>query len=352
MNSEAKTLNVVVLGAGSIGCYLAGCILAHNGSTEQSAPFTLALVGRPRLQHDILTNGLTLTDWQGRNDKVASSLINFTIDYDALASADFIFLCVKSQDTQSAAQIIQEHAKGDATVISFQNGVANGDILASMLSQPIVKGMVPFNVFYQGNGRFHCGTEGHLAIEDPKSICMPVVDLLERAQLPVTVYDDISSVQYGKLIMNLNNAVNALSGIPLKQQLGERAYRLVMAEVLKEALFVLKAEGIAPARTGKVIPKLMPTIMMLPNFLFNIVAASTLKIDPQARSSMYEDLQLGRTTEIDFLNGEIERLGKKHKIATPVNSNIIALIKQAQGKNSKSPMLSAAELLHTPVNCH
>ena len=352
MDSEAKTFNVVVLGAGSIGCYLAGCILAHNSSTLQNSSITLTLIGRPRLQQDILSNGLTLTDWQGRNDKVVSDAINFTCDYDTLASADFIFLCVKSQDTQSAAQIIQKHAKDEATVISFQNGVTNGDVLTSELSQPIVKGMVPFNVFYQGNGRFHCGTEGHLAIEDPASICMPVVDLLKRAQLPVTVYDDISSVQYGKLIMNLNNAVNALSGIPLKQQLGERAYRLVMAEVLKEALLVLKAEGIAPARTGKVIPKLMPTIMMLPNFLFNIVAASTLKIDPQARSSMYEDLQLGRATEIDFLNGEIERLGRKHNIATPVNSNIIALVKQAQGNNSKSPMLSAADLLHTPLNCH
>lgn len=352
MDSEAKTFNVVVLGAGSIGCYLAGCILAHNSSTVQNSSITLTLIGRPRLQQDILSNGLTLTDWQGRNDKVVSDAINFTCDYDTLASADFIFLCVKSQDTKSAAQIIQKHAKDEATVISFQNGVTNGDVLTSELSQPIVKGMVPFNVFYQGNGRFHCGTEGHLAIEDPASICMPVVDLLKRAQLPVTVYDDISSVQYGKLIMNLNNAVNALSGIPLKQQLGERAYRLVMAEVLKEALLVLKAEGIAPARTGKVIPKLMPTIMMLPNFLFNIVAASTLKIDPQARSSMYEDLQLGRATEIDFLNGEIERLGKKHNIATPVNSNIIALVKQAQGNNSKSPMLSAADLLHTPLNCH
>ena len=69
--------------------------------------------------------------------------------------------------------------------------------------------------------------------------------------------------------MNLNNAVNALSGIPLKSQLGNREFRLVMAKVLSEALAVLKAEGITPARTGKVIPRLMPAIMKLPNFLFN-----------------------------------------------------------------------------------
>lgn len=358
MDSKENTLNVVVLGAGSIGCYLAGCVLASYSASNDTNNVTggpntglsLKLIGRPRLQNDIVCSGLTLTDWQGRSEKVPSNAINFMCDYDGLASADFIFLCVKSQDTHSAAQIIKAHAKSDAVVISFQNGVANGDILASLLTQPIIKGMVPFNVFYQGNGHFHCGTEGRLAIEDPLSVCAPVVQLFEDARLPVTVYSDISGVQYGKLIMNLNNAVNALSGIPLKQQLGDRSYRLVMAQVLKEALLVFKAEGIEPARTGKVIPKLMPTIMRLPNFLFSIVAASTLKIDPQARSSMYEDLQLGRTTEIDFLNGEIVRLGEKNKIPTPVNSNIVALIKQAQGTNSKSPMLAASQLVATPAN--
>ena len=155
----------------------------------------------------------------------------------------------------------------------------------------------------------------------------------------------MEAVQYGKLIMNLNNAVNALSGIPLKSQLGDRQYRLVMAKVLSEALAVLKAEGITPARTGKVIPKLMPKIMKLPNFLFNVVASSTLKIDPEARSSMYEDLALGRRTEIDYLNGEIVRLGEKNHIATPVNKHIVNLIKQHEVAQKGSPHLPANALL-------
>ena len=145
--------------------------------------------------------------------------------------------------------------------------------------------------------------------------------------------------------MNLNNAVNALSGVPLKKQLGDRQYRRVMAQVLSEALEVLNAEGITPARTGKVIPQLMPTIMKLPNFLFNIVAASTLKIDPEARSSMYEDLLLGRRTEVDYLNGEIVRLGEKTKIPTPVNRHIVSLVKQSEHAKSGSPHLAANALL-------
>ena len=341
MSKGNNASNIVILGAGSIGCYLGGCLLAGNPELSSSLTF----IGRERLQNDISKNGLTLTDWQGRDVFVNSAVVNFSVTNDALASADFILLCVKSQDTQEAATLIQAHANPSAMIVSFQNGVTNGDVLAKTLSQKVIKGMVPFNVFYEGKGHFHCGTEGNLAIEDKEGICGSLLEKFNKALLHVTVYDDITAVQYGKLIMNLNNAVNALSGIPLKQQLGNRAYRLVMAKVLKEALHVFKAHGITVARTGKVIPKLMPTIMVLPNTLFQIVAASTLKIDPQARSSMYEDLALGRRTEIDFLNGEIERLGRLSGISTPVNSKIVALVKDAERKKKGSPMLLPAQLM-------
>ena len=335
-------MDIVVLGAGSIGCYVAGCLLASGPAFNSSN--TLTLVGRQRLYDDIVANGLKVTDWQGRNQMTDAHQVNFTLNNDSLANADIILLCVKSQDTKSAANIINQCAKPNALVISLQNGVGNADLLRQHLEHAVVAGMVPFNVFYKGKGHFHCGTEGNIALEDPNNHCEHLVKALESASLPVTVYSDMAAVQYGKLIMNLNNAVNALSGIPLKSQLGSRQYRLVMAKVLSEALTVLNAEGIRPARTGKVIPKLMPTIMKLPNFLFKAVAASTLTIDPEARSSMYEDLILGRRTEIDYLNGEIVRLGKKHHIATPVNSHIVELIKQSEIAQKGSPHLPANAL--------
>ena len=336
-------MNIVVLGAGSIGCYVAGCLLASGFALNGSN--TLTLIGRQRLHDDIVANGLKVTDWRGRNQMADVLHVNFSLNNDSLASADIILLCVKSQDTKSAASIINQFAKPQALVCSLQNGVRNADLLRQHLEQVVIAGMVPFNVFYKGKGHFHCGTEGNIAIEDPNNHCAELVKALENASLPVTVYRNMAAVQYGKLIMNLNNAVNALSGIPLKSQLGNRQYRLVMAKVLSEALAVLKAEGITPARTGKVIPKLMPKIMKLPNFLFKAVAASTLKIDPEARSSMYEDLILGRRTEIDYLNGEIVRLGRKHHIATPVNNHIVELIKQSEMAQKGSPHLPASALM-------
>lgn len=336
-------IKITVLGAGSIGCYVSGCLLASDPLLR--APNTLTLIGRKRLQDDIAGHGIKVTDWQGRNQSTEPVCVTFSLDNDSLTDADFILLCVKSQDTENAAALIKHRAKPSAVVVSLQNGVSNAQLLRQSLPQCVIAGMVPFNVFYKGRGHFHCGTEGNLAIEDPNGLCNPLINALEKASLPVTVYCDMAAVQYGKLIMNLNNAVNALSGIPLKSQLGDRQYRLVMAQVLSEALAVLKAEGITPARTGKVIPKLMPKIMKLPNFLFNIVAASTLKIDPEARSSMFEDLVLGRRTEIDYLNGEVVRLGNKNNISTPVNMHIVELVKQSEKAQRGSPNLSAEALL-------
>lgn len=332
-----KSTKIVILGAGSVGCYIGGCLIAAGAN--------VSLVGRARLQHDIAQHGLRLTDWEHRNSAVRASDIHFTTDNDVLAAADFILLCVKSLDTESAAALITRYASPTAVVVSFQNGVGNGELLQASLHQTVLKGMVPFNIFYQGEGHFHCGTQGSLAIENKDDVCQALLTQLHKATLPVDVYGDLTSVQYGKLIINLNNAVNALSGIPLQQQLGNRDYRKVVAEVQKEALAVLKAKGITPARLGKVIPSLMPYILSLPNGLFKLVAASTLKIDPQARSSMYEDLQLNRPTEIDFLNGEIVRLGKHLNIKTPVNSHITGLVKHAEQSATGSPHLSADKLM-------
>ena len=338
----ANKANIVMLGAGSIGCYLGGCLLSVGAN--------VTLIGRARLKEQIGKSGLTLTDWRGRNTKLKPDAVNFTKSAEVMENADYILVCVKSGDTQEAALLIAQYGnsllqKTNPIVISFQNGVRNAQVLSECLpNYTVMKGMVPFNVLGQGDGHFHCGTEGNLCIEDKAGKAEDLVGLFDMADLPVQVYKDLSSVQWGKLLMNLNNAVNALSGKPLLEQLHDNEYRKVMAVVLKEALVAMKTAGIEPAKTGKVVPKLMPYIMSLPNFLFKKVAAATLKIDPQARSSMYEDLALNRKTEVDYLNGEIVALGEAHQVSTPANTAIVKLIKAAESAREGSPRLSATTL--------
>jgi len=155
---------------------------------------------------------------------------------------------------------------------------------------------------------------------------------------------DLLGVQWSKMLVNLNNSVNALAGIPLREQISDRGYRRVMAACVREGLAAAHAAKIHLARVGLIVPQIMPAVLSLPNALFLRVAATMVKIDPQARSSMADDLERRRVTEIDHLNGEIVRLGERHAVPTPVNRKIIALVKEAEAKREGSPRLSAARL--------
>ena len=98
---------------------------------------------------------------------------------------------------------------------------------------------------------------------------------------------------------------------------------------MTEALAVLKAAGIAPARVTPVAPGLLPALLRLPTPLFRMLAARMLRIDAQARSSMADDLRLGRKTEIDALCGEVQRLARSFGIGAPLNARMVELVEQA-----------------------
>jgi 2-dehydropantoate 2-reductase len=134
-------------------------------------------------------------------------------------------------------------------------------------------------------------------------------------------------VQWGKLLLNLNNPVNALSGLPLRAQLLDRDCRRVLAALQQEALGLLQLAGVRPAQLTPLPPQRLPTVLRLPNWLFTRVAARMLRIDAQARSSMADDLARGRGTEIDALCGEVVRLAHQLGREAPLNQAISALVK-------------------------
>jgi 2-dehydropantoate 2-reductase len=134
------------------------------------------------------------------------------------------------------------------------------------------------------------------------------------------------AVQWGKLLLNLNNPVNALSELPLQAQLRNRDYRRVLADLQSEALGVMARAGITPAQVTPVAPRALPHLLRLPNWIFTRVAARMLRMDAQARSSMADDLRQGRVTEIDDLCGAVVRLARANGLAAPLNEAMCQLI--------------------------
>lgn len=328
-------MKIAIFGAGSIGVYAGVSLLAAGADA--------VLIGRPRMHARIASQGVRLTDLRGNDLHVDAGRISYSEDPEALRDAGLILVSVKSADTAAAAAAICAHVRPDALVVSLQNGIGNADVLGAALPRHcVLAGMVPFNVVQMPGNRFHRGTEGELMVEASPKLA-PWLELFRRAKLPLQERGDFTSVQWGKLLLNLNNPVNALSGLPLKAELLQHDYRRCLALLIVEALAVLKAAGIRPAKVARVAPGVLPVVLRLPDFLFSRVAGAMLDIDPQARSSMWEDLQAGRRTEIDYLNGAIVQLAQAHGGTAPLNARISALIREAEQGSGRR--FSGGELL-------
>ncbi len=152
----------------------------------------------------------------------------------------------------------------------------------------------------------------------------------QKAGLEIVFEKDMLAVQWAKLLLNLNNSINALSKKPLKEQLSIRKYRQCVAMAQQEALVLLDYAQIKPAKLTAVPTHLIPNLLSLPNPLFKLLSRKMLAIDPLAWLSMQDDLIAGRPTEVDWINGEVLKLAEQSGRQAPINARLIALIKQSR----------------------
>ncbi|WP_424629096.1 2-dehydropantoate 2-reductase [Bradyrhizobium sp. SYSU BS000235] len=326
--------SICIAGAGSIGCFVGGMLRAGGRS--------VSLLARPRVIDDINQHGLRVTSFEGIEHRLSSAEVRLAADPAIFADADIILVTVKSDDTAAMADQIASHASKDAAIVSLQNGTGNVTVLRDRLpGYRVLAGMVPFNVIALGEGHFHRATSGDILLEKDEA---DTAGHLWQPELAFRGVDNITGIQWGKLLVNLNNALVALSGLPLREQLAQRPWRRLLAEQWREALAVLKAEGIAPVSMTPLPASLTPYVLRLPDVLFERIASSMVKIDPKARSSMWEDLQRGRRTEIDHLQGLIVTLAARHGLQAPLSARIAALVKRAEQAGNGSPGLSPEQI--------
>jgi 2-dehydropantoate 2-reductase len=337
---DSKT-RIAIAGAGSIGCHAGGC-LALAGRR-------VTLLARPRVADSVDTKGLAVSDLDGDERRVAVGAILATADpVSALAEAGLVLVTVKSGDTAAIAELVARHAPASAIVVSLQNGTGNAETLRRIVpaTQRVVAGMVPFNVVQgetaDGVPLFHRATSGKVLVE---AGVPGLVELLDVGGFPVAASGDMKAVLWGKLLLNLNNALNALSGLPLAEQLSDRRWRLLLAAQMDEALAAMRASNIHPAKIGALRPALLPRVLRLPDFMFRVLARRMLSVDPKARSSTWEDLNRGRRSEIDAFQGEIVRLAEKAGTAAPVSRRVLERIRQAESAGAGSPGLAPSDLM-------
>ncbi|MCA1455533.1 2-dehydropantoate 2-reductase [Bradyrhizobium sp. BRP22] len=332
MNALDRPIGIA--GAGSIGCFVGGMLAAAGRK--------VALLARPRVVDEIRSNGLCLTGFDGSEQRLSVSEITLSDDPSIFNEAGAVLVTVKSADTGDMADIIGRHAPEDAVIISLQNGVGNVGLLRQRLpGRRVLGGMVPFNVVALGGGRFHRSTSGAIVVEQDAARTAQALSVPGLAMRPT---DNIDGVQWGKLILNLNNALNALSDIPLRRQLAQRSWRKLFADQMAEGLAVIRADGIEPVSPTPIPAGLMPPLLRLPDAIFEPLLGRTMKIDPEARSSMWEDLKRSRRTEIDYLQGVITAIADRHGLKAPLSRRIVDLVKQAEAAGKGSPRLTPEQI--------
>ncbi|MGX1318719.1 2-dehydropantoate 2-reductase [Bradyrhizobium sp. USDA 377] len=325
---------IVVAGAGAIGCFVGGMLAA--------AGRRVALLVRPRVKTEIERFGLLLTDFDGAEKKLDAGQLALSEDPSIFHSAGIVLVTVKSADTADVADQIAQHAPQDAVIVSLQNGIGNVAVLRERLGgRPVLAGMVPFNVVAMGEGRFHRSSSGDIHVGDDEA---NTAGALSVPGLKVRASGDITGVQWGKLIINLNNALSALSDMPLAAQLASRDWRRLFADQMAEGLAALHAAGIAPVSSTPIPMKWSPTLLRLPDRIFNAILGRTMKIDPEARSSMWQDLKQGRKTEIDYLQGAVIALAEQNNVGVPLMCRIVALVREAERAGKGPPGLTPQQI--------
>lgn len=300
---------IAVMGAGAVGCYFGG-MLARAG-----APVTL--IGRPHHVEAMTRHGLLLESKQFREYVPVSA----STAVHAVHDAQIVLLCVKTLDTEVAARLLAPHLSDGAVIVSLQNGVDNCDRIRSATGIDAVAAVVYVGAEMSAPGHVKHTARGDLIIgELPRRDASGnlhdrqlerLASLFVRAGVPCRISDNVEADLWTKLIMNCSyNPMSALARSRYGPIVSNPVTRDLLRRTTEEVIAVARAAGV---RFGDV--DLLEAVYALGAGMVNTL------------SSTAQDLERGKRTEIDALNGYVVRRGTELGIDTPVNATLHGLVK-------------------------
>jgi 2-dehydropantoate 2-reductase len=294
-------MKLAVIGAGGIGSLFGGR-LAQAGHD-------VWLVHRRREHVEVLRrDGLLLDD-----QRIA---LNATVEPNEVGVVDLVLVLTKAMDTPAAAQAARHLVAEHTIVLTLQNGLGNYEALADVLgAQRVLVGMTYVGASLDEPGRARYTAAGETFIGEPGGATSErVVALAEAftgAGLPTQATDQLWSMVWGKLVINAAlNATCALTGAGGSGALASEAARRMVSLVADEAAAVAHALGIE-----------LPYDDPGPRVWRHCQAVGP------AKPSMLQDIERGRPTEVDAINGAIVREGAMLGIPTPYNEALLLLVK-------------------------
>lgn len=292
----------MIFGAGSMGSWI-GALLSQGGHD-------VTLVGRPERVEAIPAAGLRVS---GATDlhvkpKVATRASEAPVP-------DLLVLSVKAYDTSRALADAAPLLGQRTRVLSLQNGLGNVERIAEVVDERLVLAAVtthgvtyvePGHVKHAGVGYFRVGSpyNEHAAARE-------LAEALRGCGLDAEPTSKIGGEIWAKVVVNAGiNPLTAITGLRNGALLEHPALRELMQRVVEEAVDVANAEG-APLPDDDLLAR----------------TRRVAELTAANKSSMLQDIERGRPTEIDAICGEIVARGLRHAVDTPINLTLTALVK-------------------------
>jgi 2-dehydropantoate 2-reductase len=299
-------MRVAVVGAGGTGGYFGG-LLAR-------AREDLTFIARGTQLEALRARGLTV---ESRLAGTFTIPVQATDDPNEVGPVDLILFCVKTYDTDTAAESIRPLIRPDTMLLSLQNGIDNEERIARTTGHTsrigaaayVVSAIKAPGVVSQtaGPGKIIFGELSGGASARTERLH----DVLQRAGITAEVHPDIRVVLWQKfLFICAFSGVTAVTRLPIGT---------ILADAVTHSLFRGTSEEVeAVARAGGID---------LPEDCVELALATAAAVEPWGYGSLYHDLAGGRRLELKSLNGEVVRRGREHGIPTPLNFAIYAALR-------------------------
>lgn len=306
---------VILCGLGAIGTIYADKIQRHDAENFR------VLVDEHR-KDKYLKNPITF------NGKVLE--FEYLLPSDNNFRADLIIVATKFSGLNDAIKNIKNFVKEDTIIISLLNGVTSEDIISAVYGKEklLYSYFIGHSSVRNGNFIIHDDVNNIVfgAENNSDSKVLRVRKYFDKVGIKYVIPEDIKRSMWLKFMLNVcANQPTAILKMTFGQMLRNRNFMAFAVKVMEEVRDIAKAEGIR--NTDSMIAE---TVEHLKTML------------PEGKTSMLQDVEAGRRTEVDMFAGTVIDLGKKHGIPTPYNTvlkSMVDIIEEDSNLESKQSNL-------------
>ncbi len=322
-------MRIAIYGAGSLGTIL--------GAYISKAGVAIELINRNKAHIEALkTKGAQVVG----TVQFVQPIIAYTPD-EMSGLYDILFLMTKQQNNHKVVEMLKSYLAPDGVLVTFQNGLPEMQIAEILGEEHVLGCTVAWGATLQSPGVCELTSEPDAlsfslgAISAHRSKHFNKVKELLELMGTVDVEENFIGTRWSKLLINASfSGMSAVLGCTFGEAAKPRASRRIVQALIKECIDVCQAGGIRiePVQ-GKDIVKLLNYANPIKKAFSYFIIPIAIRKHAKLKASMLQDLEKGKQTEVDAINGAVSSYGRKVGYPTPMNDRVVEIIHSIeQGK--------------------